>query len=65
VVYRVGDQIGAWTNGVLLWLGLGIAGIAYSAVPLAALWLGLSLWLGARYRRMQAGAPQRTGPPEG
>ncbi|MGB0133758.1 NTP/NDP exchange transporter [Dokdonella sp.] len=54
VVYRLGDQIGAWTNGVLLWLGMGIAGIAFTAVPLAAIWLGLSLWLGSKYRIKQA-----------
>jgi AAA family ATP:ADP antiporter len=58
VVYRLGDQIGAWTNGLLIWLGLGIAGIAFSAVPLAAVWLALSLWLGRRYRALQ-------GPTEG
>jgi len=56
VVYRIGDQLGAWTNGLLIWLGFGIGGIALTAVPLAALWLGLSLWLGRRYRGMQAGA---------
>ncbi len=53
VVYRVGDQLGAWTNGLLVWLGFGIAGIAWSAVPLAGLWLLLSLWLGRRYRELQ------------
>ena len=53
VVYRVGDQLGAWTNGLLIWLGFGIAGIAWSAVPLAGLWLVLSLWLGRRYRELQ------------
>ena len=53
VVYRVGDQLGAWTNGLLIWLGFGIAGIAWSAVPLAGLWLLLSLWLGRRYRELQ------------
>ncbi|MEZ5462274.1 NTP/NDP exchange transporter [Dokdonella sp.] len=57
VVYRLGDQIGAWTNGVLIWLGMGIAGIAFAAVPLAAAWLGLSLWLGHRYRQKQADEP--------
>jgi AAA family ATP:ADP antiporter len=57
VVYRVGDQIGAWTNGVLIWLGFGISGIAYTAVPLAAVWLALSLWLGRRYRVLQAREP--------
>src|SRR3546814_20151097 len=30
-VYRVGDQIGAWAKGVLLWLGFGITGIAFTA----------------------------------
>ena len=54
-VYRAGDQIGAWTNGALMWLGLGAAGIAFSAVPLAAVWLVLALWLGRRYRELQAG----------
>ena len=57
VVYRVGDQIGAWTNGVLIWLGLGIGGIAFSAVPLAAIWLVLSLWLGRKYVLKQSGPP--------
>ncbi len=53
VVYRVGDQLGAWSSAALTWLGLGIAGIAYTAAPLAAVWLVLSLWLGRRYRAMQ------------
>jgi AAA family ATP:ADP antiporter len=52
-VYRVGDQVGAWANGLLLWLGFGIAGIAFTAVPMAAAWLVLSLWLGRRYRALQ------------
>jgi AAA family ATP:ADP antiporter len=56
VVYRVGDQLGAWSSTALTWLGLGIAGIAYSAAPLAAVWLLVALWLGRRYRAMQAAA---------
>lgn len=51
-VYRIGDQVGAWSHALLLWLGLGISGIALCAVPLSALWLALSLWLGRRYRAM-------------
>ncbi len=54
VVYRVGDQVGAWSSTALTWLGLGLAGIAYTAVPLAALWLLIALWLGRRYRALQA-----------
>jgi AAA family ATP:ADP antiporter len=52
-VYRIGDQLGAWTSGALAWLGFGVAGLAWAAVPLSAVWLGLALWLGARYRRLQ------------
>lgn len=54
VVYRLGDQVGAWSSAALAWLGLGITGIAWTAAPLAAIWLGLSLWLGRRYRALQA-----------
>ena len=48
VVYRVGDQIGAWATPALGWLGLGMAGVSFVAAPVAAVWLAISLWLGAR-----------------
>jgi AAA family ATP:ADP antiporter len=47
-VYRVGDQIGAWSYPLLTWLGLGFSGISFVAAPLAALWGVLSLWLGRK-----------------
>jgi AAA family ATP:ADP antiporter len=47
-VYRAGDQIGAWTYPALRWAGLSLAGIAWAAVPLAAAWCALSVWLGRR-----------------
>jgi ATP:ADP antiporter, AAA family len=47
-VYRAGDQIGAWSYPLLTWLGLGLTGISFVAAPLAALWCGLSLWLGRK-----------------
>ncbi|HEX7517741.1 MAG TPA: hypothetical protein VF345_10710 [Chthoniobacterales bacterium] len=47
-VYRAGDQIGAWSYPLLVWLGLGLPGISFVAAPLAALWCGLSLWLGRK-----------------
>jgi AAA family ATP:ADP antiporter len=47
-VYRAGDQIGAWSYPLLTWLGLGLTGISFVAAPLAAIWCGLSLWLGRR-----------------
>ncbi|XAH26034.1 MFS transporter [Xylophilus sp. GW821-FHT01B05] len=52
VVYRLGDQVGSWTYAALAGLfGLGMAGIAVVAVPLSALWLALSVWLGRQHRR--------------
>ncbi len=47
-VYRTGDQVGAWSYTLLTWLGLGLTGISFVAAPLAALWCGLSIWLGKR-----------------
>jgi ATP:ADP antiporter, AAA family len=47
-VYRASDQIGAWSYPLLIWLGLGLTGISFVAAPLAALWCGLSLWLGRK-----------------
>jgi ATP:ADP antiporter, AAA family len=48
IVYRTGDQIGAWTTPALGWLGLGLRGVSLVAAPLAVVWLFISLWLGRR-----------------
>ncbi len=50
-VYRGGDAIGAQTEGLLVRLGMGLAGLAWFAVPLALLWMVLGLWLGYAQRR--------------
>jgi AAA family ATP:ADP antiporter len=47
-VYRTGDQIGAWSYTLLTWLGLGLTGVSFVAAPLAAIWCGLSIWLGRK-----------------
>lgn len=47
-VYRVGDQIGAWSYSLLDRVGLSLTGISFVAAPLAAIWCALSLWLGRR-----------------
>src|SRR5581483_8318907 len=39
VVYRLGDQVGAWSYAGLGFLGLGMTGISLVAVPLSLLWL--------------------------
>ncbi len=45
-VYRGGDAVGAQTEGLLGRLGMGLAGLAAFAVPLAVLWAMLGIWLG-------------------
>jgi ATP:ADP antiporter, AAA family len=54
VVYRTGDQIGAWSYALLSFLGLGISGIAFAAVPISAAWLLNGLWLGRKQEAMAA-----------
>lgn len=51
-VYRAGDQIGAWSYPALRWLGLTMTGVSWAAVPLAAVWCVLSLWLGRRQQKL-------------
>jgi AAA family ATP:ADP antiporter len=54
VVYRAGDQIGAWSFTLLSWLGLSGKEIGLAAVILSAIWLVNGLWLGRRQDRMAA-----------
>ncbi len=51
-VYRGGDVVGAWTEGGLRALGLGLVGLASVAIPLAVVWAGLGLWLGRQQTRV-------------
>ncbi len=50
--YRLGDQIGAWSYGGLHAMGLGLSSISFIAVPIAAGWCALSIWLGKRQLEM-------------
>jgi AAA family ATP:ADP antiporter len=62
VVYRTGDQIGAWSSGVLTWSGLGLTGVSFVAAPIAALWLFVSLWLGKKQSALAREAePEESG----
>ncbi|PYM18546.1 MAG: MFS transporter [Candidatus Rokuibacteriota bacterium] len=54
VVYRTGDQLGAWSVALLRVVGLGAAQVSFAAIPLAALWLVNALWLGRRQERLAA-----------
>jgi AAA family ATP:ADP antiporter len=55
VVYRLGDQVGVWSSGLLTAAGLGVAGVAWAAVPLSAAWVVTSWWLGRRQERIAGG----------
>ena len=64
-VYRGGDVVGAWTEGLLGRLGMGLAGLASLTVPLAVLWGVLGIWLGrAQERRAQMASNLTRGPPQ-
>jgi AAA family ATP:ADP antiporter len=48
VVYRTGDQVGAWSVALLRWVGLSTAATSLVVIPIAVLWLLNALWLGRR-----------------
>jgi AAA family ATP:ADP antiporter len=58
-VYRGGDVVGAWTEGGLRALGLGLVGLASVAIPLAVVWAGLGLWLGRQQTRLTESGARR------
>ena len=53
VIYRLGDQIGAWSYAGLGVLGLAMTGISWIAVPLSLIWLGNAVWLGRRQKVLE------------
>src|SRR5690606_12921740 len=53
-VYRGGDVLGAWTEGLLGRLGLALVGLAAVAVPLAVAWAALGFWLGRTQQQRAA-----------
>jgi AAA family ATP:ADP antiporter len=52
VVYRFGDQLGAWTVAALI--GFGPAEVALVAAGLAVVWFFNALWLGRRQEVLEA-----------
>ena len=52
-VYRLGDQVGAWSYTGMAVFGLGASGLAFTMVPFAALWLLLTVWLGRSYAKLE------------
>ena len=56
VVYRGGDQVGAWAYALIAMTGFGSALMAAIAIGLAAIWLINGLWLGRRQELLAARA---------
>lgn len=57
-VYRGGDAVSGWAFAGLSGLGLGLSAIALVTLPIAALWLALSLRLGRRQERLAVQAAE-------
>jgi ATP:ADP antiporter, AAA family len=56
VIYRTGDQLGAWSYAGLGFLGLAMTGISMVAVPISVAWLLNALWLGRKQERLAQAA---------
>jgi len=51
VVYRGGDTLSSWTFTSLFQQGVAIPTMAVAAIPLGAVWLAVSVWLGRKHER--------------
>jgi AAA family ATP:ADP antiporter len=58
VIYRGGDAFSGWLIAALRSLGLGVSGISFAAIPVAAGWLAVSFWLGRKQAQLRAGTPR-------
>lgn len=49
-VYRVGDQLGAWSYTAMMYFGLGLTGLALTMLPVSLMWVFMAMWLGKQYK---------------
>lgn len=54
LVYRGGDAISIWVVTLARSFGLGLPALSFAAVPVAAAWFAVALWLGRRQARLHA-----------
>lgn len=54
LVYRLGDQVGAWSSSLITSLSLGAGAVAWVAVPVSALWMANAWWVGRKQGTMAA-----------
>jgi AAA family ATP:ADP antiporter len=55
VVYRTGDQVGAWSYAAMAFLGIGMTGISLAAIPVSIVWLLNGRWLGRKQEALATG----------
>ena len=53
VIYRLGDQMGAWSYAGLGALGITLTSISMAAIPASIAWLINGLWLGRRQKVLE------------
>ncbi|MBN8939204.1 MAG: MFS transporter [Rhizobiales bacterium] len=63
VVYRLGDQVGAWSFASLGYFGLGLTAVSAVASLASVLWLLNSLWLGKKEEELGRATAERLSPP--
>jgi len=49
-VYRTGDSVTAWLDGVIIRMGVGLMGLASLTIPIAAVGIGVAIMLGRRVK---------------
>ena len=54
VVYRLGDQVGAWSYSLVGFFGASASALPIVALPISVLWLVNAFWLGRRQDAMAA-----------
>ncbi|HEY0337712.1 MAG TPA: MFS transporter, partial [Burkholderiales bacterium] len=53
VVYRGGDAASGWlSNALREQLGFALSAVAAAAVPIAAVWVAVAVWLGHQQKKM-------------
>ncbi len=53
VVYRVGDQIGAWSYTFIAAFGFSLSALALTMLPVSVLWFFVALWLGHKHKEFE------------
>ena len=58
LVYRLGDQVGAWSSSLITSLSLGAGAVAWVAVPVSAAWMANAWWVGRKQGTMTPGGTE-------